>query len=57
MGSAELSIPISGPRGKGTVSVEAKKFAGRWEIRRLEVQIDGRAEPIRLVETPKIEVQ
>jgi hypothetical protein len=34
-GSANLSIPISGPRGKGDIEVEAKKIAGIWTINSL----------------------
>lgn len=29
-GTASLSIPLSGPRGKGTVFAEATKRAGQW---------------------------
>jgi hypothetical protein len=31
-GSAELSIPIRGPKGKGKLDVEARKFKGAWRI-------------------------
>jgi hypothetical protein len=34
-GSAELAIPVRGPRGKGTVYVEARKSAGEWTFTRL----------------------
>ena len=57
IGSANFAIPVSGPRGKGTVNVEAKKFGGRWELRRLEVQVEGNPEPIRLLEAPEIRLQ
>lgn len=30
-GTANLSIPLSGPRGSGTLFVEAEKSAGRWD--------------------------
>jgi len=38
-GTAELAIPISGPKGKGTIFVEARKSAGRWSFGILVVEI------------------
>lgn len=49
-GSADLSIPIKGPNGKGTVYVTAQKFGGRWEIQRMEADAGGRR--IDLTEAP-----
>ncbi|HUK87202.1 MAG TPA: cytochrome c oxidase assembly factor Coa1 family protein, partial [Terriglobales bacterium] len=37
-GDADLSIPISGPKGKGTVYVVGKKSAGEWSYTRMEVE-------------------
>lgn len=34
-GSADLSIPVNGPKGKGTLEVQATKFDGRWKIESL----------------------
>ena len=34
-GSAQLSIPIKGPRGKGRLELQAKKLNGTWEIESL----------------------
>lgn len=31
-GSAELSIPVRGPKGKGNLDVQAKKVSGNWRI-------------------------
>lgn len=31
-GSAELSIPVRGPKGKGNLDVQAKKLNGNWKI-------------------------
>jgi hypothetical protein len=31
-GSAELSIPVRGPKGKGNLDVQAKKDSGNWRI-------------------------
>jgi hypothetical protein len=47
-GDADLSIPISGPKGKATVYVAAKKSVGRWEYEKLEVEIDKTKERIDL---------
>lgn len=34
-GSANLSIPVSGPKGKGNLDVQAKKLDGSWRINTL----------------------
>jgi len=38
-GEADFSIPISGPKGKGTIYVVAKKSAGRWNFATMEVEV------------------
>src|SRR5205085_341172 len=48
--NADMTIPLSGPKCKGTANVVARKFAGAWELRRLEVKVDGQPEPIRLLQ-------
>lgn len=48
-GDAELAIPISGPRGKGTILVSAKRSAGEWKLKFLQVAIDGEAHRIDLL--------
>jgi hypothetical protein len=47
-GEANLSIPLSGPRGKGTIYVEARKSADRWQFSTLIVQIERTGERIDL---------
>jgi hypothetical protein len=47
-GEANIAIPISGPKGKGTIYAVATKSAGRWNYTTLEVEVDGRAERIPL---------
>jgi hypothetical protein len=37
-GHAELSIPVSGERGKGTVFIEANKHGDRWDPRIVEFE-------------------
>ena len=49
-GQADISIPIAGPRGKGTIFASARKTAGRWDYQVLEVEIKGREERIDLRE-------
>jgi Fungal protein of unknown function (DUF1783). len=39
-GEANLSIPISGPKGKGTIYVAANKSLGRWNYSGLIVEIE-----------------
>jgi hypothetical protein len=40
-GEAKISIPISGPKGTGTIYVEATKSAGRWNYSLMQVAVDG----------------
>ena len=47
-GEADLTIPISGPKGKAKIYAVATKRAGRWDYSTLEVEIDGRGERIDL---------
>ena len=47
-GTADLSIPISGPKGKGTIYAVATKSAGQWNYSKLEVKIDSTGETIDL---------
>ena len=47
-GSASMEIPISGPKGKGNIHVEAKKSAGVWTYSSLEVTIPGQPERVQL---------
>ena len=49
-GKADLTIPISGPKGKGTIYVDATKFAGEWKFNRLEVGFEGDPNRIDLLE-------
>ena len=48
-GDADIGIPISGPKGKGTVYAVATKSAGRWNYSTLEVEVNGRADRINLL--------
>jgi hypothetical protein len=47
-GEADLSIPISGPRGKGTIYAIATKFAGEWTYSKLVVKVESTGETIDL---------
>jgi hypothetical protein len=49
-GNAKLSIPISGPNGKGRIIVVAEKHANRWNFETLEVDVKGEDQPIGLLE-------
>lgn len=39
-GSADISIPISGPKGEGTLYVVATKSAGQWNFDQLIFEAD-----------------
>lgn len=49
-GDADLSIPISGPKGKATVYAKAAKSAGKWNYSQLQVRIASTDELIDLQE-------
>ena len=49
-GDAELSIPISGPKGQATIYLEARKSAGEWAFSLLEVEIVETKERIDLLQ-------
>jgi hypothetical protein len=49
-GNASISIPVSGPNGKGDIIVVAKKHANHWIFETLEVDVKGEDEPIQLME-------
>jgi len=48
-GDADLAVPISGPKGKGTVYVTAQKKAGMWSYSVMEAAIDGSGQRINLL--------
>ena len=48
-GEADLTISISGPKGKAKLYAIATKSAGRWTYSTLEVAIDGRDDRINLL--------
>jgi Cytochrome oxidase complex assembly protein 1 len=52
-GSADLSLPLRGPKGKATLYAVATKSAGRWEYQTLAVEVDGRDERIDLLEAER----
>ncbi len=51
-GEANLSIPISGPKGKGTIYVKAEKSLGRWSYSDLIVEIQKTGHRIDLLKGP-----
>ena len=52
-GTAELAIPISGPKGNGTIYLEAKKSTGTWSYSQLVVQIEQSGQRISLLDDKK----
>ena len=47
-GQADIAIPISGPKGSGTIYAVATKSAGKWTYTKLEVEIKATGERIPL---------
>ena len=52
-GKADITIPISGPKGKATIYVDATKFASEWKFNRLEVGFEGDPQRIDLLSPPE----
>ena len=52
-GEANISIPISGPKGEGKLYVGAKKIAGLWQFETLEVEVRGQPNRIDLLRAPQ----
>jgi Cytochrome oxidase complex assembly protein 1 len=52
VGEANLSIPLSGPKGKATLYVEAKKSADTWFFQTMVVKIEKTGERIDLNTLP-----
>ena len=48
-GTADLSIPISGPKGSGTIQVEARRSAGGWTYTVLSVKLASSGKTIDLL--------
>jgi cytochrome oxidase complex assembly protein 1 len=49
-GESNLAIPISGPKGKGTIYVSANKSLGRWTYSGLVVELGQAHERIDLLQ-------
>jgi hypothetical protein len=49
-GEADIAIPISGPKGSGTIYAVATKSAGIWHFEVLEVDIKGAEDRIDLLD-------
>jgi hypothetical protein len=49
-GSADLAIPLEGPKGKGMVYLKSTKDMGSWNIDRLVLKIEDTEEIIELVD-------
>jgi Cytochrome oxidase complex assembly protein 1 len=48
-GHAELAIPVSGPKGRGTIYAESHKRAGVWQLEMLEFVSKGSSERLDLL--------
>ena len=51
-GQASFAIPVSGPKGGGTIYVEAKKSAGQWRYEVMAVELDGNGDRIDRLDAP-----
>jgi hypothetical protein len=48
-GEANLSVPLNGPRGSGTLYIVADKVAGEWIFERMEVALADSSERVNLL--------
>jgi cytochrome oxidase complex assembly protein 1 len=48
-GHAELAIPVSGPKGRGTLYAEARKHAGLWHLELLQFGSNNSTERLDLL--------
>jgi hypothetical protein len=55
-GQADMTVPISGPKGKGTIYFVASKFAGQWTFSKLMVEVANTGQRIDLIEDPSTTV-
>jgi Cytochrome oxidase complex assembly protein 1 len=51
-GESNLAIPISGPKGKGTIYVSANKSLGQWTYSGLVVEVGQTHQRIDLLQSP-----
>jgi Cytochrome oxidase complex assembly protein 1 len=49
-GTARMTIPVSGPRGKGTIYVDAREVSGNWEFLALQLRFEGQPDCLNLLE-------
>ena len=52
-GSAEITIPVSGPQGSGTITLKAQRTTGPWLISSLVAEVDATKHRIDLLEGAK----
>jgi hypothetical protein len=52
-GESNLTIPISGPKGKGTIYVSAKKSLGEWNYSGLVVEVGQTHQRINLLQSSR----
>jgi hypothetical protein len=48
-GTAEISYPVTGPKGSGTVYVTARKAEGEWVITKLVLVMDGTSQRLVII--------
>jgi Cytochrome oxidase complex assembly protein 1 len=52
-GAANLAIPVSGPKGRGTIHVIGERANRRWTLKRLDVEIKNTGQRINLIDAQK----
>jgi len=49
-GTARMAIPVTGPRGKATIYLDARKVSGNWEFLALQLRFEGQRYCLNLLE-------
>lgn len=50
-GTAQMEIPVTGPRGNATIRLDARKASGTWRFSVVEIEFEGETNWISLLET------
>jgi len=50
-GTAHMEIPVTGPRGKATIRLDASKASGTWHFSVLEIEFEGQTRWLDLLDS------
>lgn len=53
-GSAHMTIPVTGARGKASIFLDARKAGQRWQFLALQIQFEGQSDCLNLLEENEV---